>query len=173
MVFQKGNKFAVGHGYGRPRTLLPTDEEMIKLGEDLVQWASEPTKELRCRYCDWYSPKGILRAQWKEMAEHKVFAPYYEKARALLSKRYIDGSVNPGIAHRYLRLYDPDIRDVEDDVIKIKAAANKQIPTEPFENVIRSIAKALKDPGAISGTSQPEVPLLEDSESVFDQGQEG
>lgn len=31
-----------------------------------------------------------------------------------MASRYIDGTVNASIAHRYLRIYDPELRDSED-----------------------------------------------------------
>ncbi len=100
----------------RPRTSVPEKKELIKLGEDLLQWASEKKKgELRCRWCEWYSRKHfILRAHWKRMLDTPEFRPYYEAAQTFLAEKWIDGTINQSIAHRYLRIYDPDLRENED-----------------------------------------------------------
>lgn len=120
------------YGGGRPRTAIPDKEELIKLGEDLVKWAQGQQKKsepLRVRFCDWYTDLGFIRKQWEHMREKPEFQWYYEKARCLLGLRYIDGTVNQSIAHRYLRMYDPELRDDEnvdaDDNEKRKASALK------------------------------------------------
>jgi hypothetical protein len=109
---------------GRPRTSVPEKAELIALGEDLVAWASEKKKgELRCRWCEWYAKKHFfIRAQWKRMVDTEEFRPYYETAQAYLAERWIDGTINQSIAHRYLRIYDPELRDEED-----KDAANAEL----------------------------------------------
>lgn len=110
----KGNKNAVGNQGGRPRTITPPKEDLIKLGEELVQWAKEPTDELRCRFCQWYSiEKNILDSEWDLMTRKPEFIGYYEQARASLGQRYVDGSVNPSIAHRLLRVYIPEVKKDE------------------------------------------------------------
>ena len=101
---------------GRPRTSIPEKDELIKLGEDLLAWAAEKKKgELRCRWCEWYSRKHFfIRAQWKHMIEKPEFRPYYESAQSFLAEKWIDGTINSSIAHRYLRLYDPALKESED-----------------------------------------------------------
>jgi hypothetical protein len=102
---------------GRPRTAIPEKAELIELGKALVRWASAKQKEgepLRVRFSDWYTEEGFVRKQWEHMTEKPEFQWYHERARALLGLRYIDGTVNQSIAHRYLRMYDPELRDAED-----------------------------------------------------------
>ena len=101
---------------GRPRTSVPEKEELIKLGEDLLEWASGKGKgELRCRWCEWYSKKHFfIRAQWKHMIEKAEFRPYYEASQSYLAEKWIDGTINQSIAQRYLRIYDPEVREQED-----------------------------------------------------------
>jgi hypothetical protein len=101
---------------GRPRSAIPEKDELIEIGKDLVQWASERVKKgdsIRVRYCDWYTDRGFIRKQWEHMREKPEFQWYYERARTILGLRYIDGTVNQSIAHRYLRIYDPELRDEE------------------------------------------------------------
>lgn len=111
-------------GIGRPRTCIPDDEELIRLGEDLLQWASEKKKgELRCRWCEWYSRKHfIIRKEWKRMLDTPTFRPYYEAAQTFLAEKWIDGTINASIAHRYLRLYEPELREIEDADADAEAA---------------------------------------------------
>lgn len=106
------------YGGGRPRTSSPNKEELIELGKNLVQWASEQTTKkdpLRVRFCDWYTDQGFIRKQWEDFHNKPEFSWYYEKARSLMALRYIDGTVNQSIAHRYLRIYDPEMKDSEDN----------------------------------------------------------
>ena len=111
-----GNKYALNGNGGRPRTSVPEKEELIELGKDLVAWASEKQKgELRARWCEWYSRKHFfIRAQWKHMIEKPEFRPYYEAAQTFLAEKWIDGTINQSIAHRYLRIYDPELKENED-----------------------------------------------------------
>lgn len=101
---------------GRPRTSVPEKAELIELGEDLLAWASEKKKgELRCRWCEWFAKKHFfIRAQWKHMIEKEEFRPYYESAQVFLAEKWIDGTINQSIAHRYLRIYDPELKEHED-----------------------------------------------------------
>lgn len=101
---------------GRPRTTVPEKEELIALGEDLLAWASEKKKgELRCRWCEWYAMRHFfIRAQWKRMLDTPEFRPYYEAAQGFLGEKWIDGTINHSIAQRYLRIYDPELREQED-----------------------------------------------------------
>jgi hypothetical protein len=126
---------------GRPRTAIPEKDELIELGKQLVKWAEKQGKKnqpLRVRFCDWYTDEGFIRKQWEHMREKPEFQWYYEKARSVLAGRYVDGTVNQSIAHRYLRIYDPELRDSEDqdanDDAKRKASqsvvdANNQLET--------------------------------------------
>ncbi len=102
---------------GRPRECIPEKEEMIQLGEDLVKWASEKKKgELRCRWCEWYACKHFfIRKQWKRMLDTPEFRPYYEAAQPYLAEKWIDGTINQSIAHRYLRIYDPELKEHENE----------------------------------------------------------
>jgi hypothetical protein len=114
---------------GRPRSAIPEKDDLIKLGENLVKWAiakQEEGEAIRVRFCDWYTEEGYIRKQWEHMREKPEFQWYYERARSLLALRYIDGTVNQSIAHRYLRIYDPELRDEENkdkDADELRKAA--------------------------------------------------
>ena len=107
---------------GRPRTTTPNDEELIELGKDLLQWATEETDELRCRFPEWYCLKqGFIKKQWDLMLQKETFRSYYEMAQAALAKRYMNGTINPSIAHRFLRIYTPEVKDDEDTLLKYQS----------------------------------------------------
>ena len=48
------------------------------------------------------------------MIDTPEFRPYYEAAQPYLAEKWIDGTINQSIAQRYLRLYDPELRENED-----------------------------------------------------------
>lgn len=139
---------------GRPRTAIPEKEELIKLGEDLLNWASEKKKgELRARWCEWFACKHFfLRDQWKRMIDTPEFRPYYEAAQPYLAEKWIDGTINHSIAHRYLRIYDPELKENEDkdadatelrkaSALKGEAKAIEQAKQEVLQNVQRNKRK--------------------------------
>jgi len=85
---------------GRPRTSTPSPEECIRLGEDLVKWATEPTpkSDWRCLFQQWYSLKmSILRKDWKTLIQCPDFLPYYEKAQAALAVKCVNGTMKDGM----------------------------------------------------------------------------
>ena len=133
---------------GRPRSAIPEKEDLIKLGEKLVSWASEKQKKgdaIRVRFCDWYTEEGYIRKQWEHMREKPEFQWYYEKARSLMALRYIDGTVNQSIAHRYLRIYDPELRDEE----------NK-------DEDAKEVRKAVALKGEVRAIEQEKIKILEE-----------
>jgi len=118
----------------RPEPTTPPKDELIKLGEELVAWATEePEKpELRCRFAQWYSlKKGILHKEWDLMLQKPEFRGYYEIAQTALGNRFVDGSVKDSIGHRFMRRYCPEVRIQED-----------QDHTDKLE---RELAKKLKE----------------------------
>lgn len=126
-----GNKYGVGNvsgKSGRVRTVTPEKEELIALGEDLIEWAAFKTKkdEIRSRYCQWYTEKGFTGLQWQQMKDKPEFRWYYERAQCLLGNKYVDGTVNPSIAHRFLRVYCPEVKVEENEEIVFKANTASQ-----------------------------------------------
>lgn len=120
---------------GRPRTVSPSPEECIKLGEDLLKWATEPTKEWRCLFQQWYSLKmGIRRKDWKTLIQSPEFLPYYEMAQASLAVKCVNGTMKDGFGQRYIRLYDRDLKEEE----------NESKEQNDIAADIREIAQALK-----------------------------
>lgn len=140
---------------GRPRTSIPEKEELIELGKDLLDWASEKKKgELRCRWCEWYAKKHFfIRKQWKRMVDTEEFRPYYEAAQVYLGEKWIDGTINQAIAQRYLRIYDPELKENEDidadekEVRRASALKNEvKAIEEEKQKVLKEVGRNKKAP---------------------------
>lgn len=139
-----GNQYALNCSGGRPRTCIPEKEELIQLGEDLLTWAAEKKKgELRCRWCEWYARRHFfIRKQWKRMIDTEEFRPYYEAAQTFLADRWIDGTINQAIAQRYLRIYDPELKECEDidsDDKEIRKASALKSETRAIEETKQAV----------------------------------
>lgn len=118
---------------GRPRTVVPEKEELIKLGEDLLNWAKNPDPENpHFFWSEWYTSKGFVRNQWKKMVDKEEFRSYYEQAQPFLARPYINGTINASIAHRFLRHYCPDVKEEENEEMELK----EKIKAEMMKNVI-------------------------------------
>lgn len=124
---------------GRPRTVSEDKKKCIELGKDLKKWATENTDEWRCLFGQWWCLKqGMLRSEWKTLIQTKEFLPYYEAAQQALAARCIDGTMEKGFGHRYIRLYDRQLVEEERDHMKFEAELkNKnQIELPPLTEII-------------------------------------
>lgn len=149
----------------RPRTSVPEHDELVELGKDLVEWATEKTKELRCRYCQWYSGKhGFLAKQWDHMLEKPEFRGYYEQAQLALAQRFLDGSVNPSIAHRFLRIYCPDVKLDENELEAYKASLRKEEESKAPQKIVFEVN--YKNDGNNSVEISPQIIPITDSPSA-------
>lgn len=125
---------------GRPRTSSPSPERCIELGEDLVKWATEKTDEWRCLFQQWYSLKqGILRNDWKAMIKTDEFRPYYEKAQSALAMRAVDGTMKEGFGQRYIRLYDRELTEEENEAKKFDAQLRKDVLRDTADILVNVI----------------------------------
>jgi len=118
--FTKGNKWAKGHGFGRPRRIPETDDELIMLGQELLEWCEEDP-ENNLTFPLFHTSYGILRNEWKCIIQKPVFIPFYEQAQALLGVSFMNGRINPTISQRFVRKYHPDIAEEENETFKLKA----------------------------------------------------
>lgn len=112
---------------GRPRVTTPNKDKVIELGQDLVKWATEktpPDEPLRSRFCEWYTLDhiGLIRDQWEALLKLPEFRVYYEKARAALGRKFIDGTINPSIGHRFMWHYVPEAKEQEFEKMEKEAS---------------------------------------------------
>lgn len=114
------------HPGGRPRTTSPSPEECIELGKDLVKWATEKSKEKRILFSQWWAQKHhMIKKEWKALKELPEFLPYYELAQSALAVKAIDGTMEKSFGHRYIRLYDRELIEEENNQMKWEAELKK------------------------------------------------
>lgn len=115
----KGNKFALGNNGGRPRTVSLPPDDMVKLGEEMLEWLQNNPDTLHLS--KWYSQtKMFTYKQWDTFTKAPEFFPYYEKALSIVAEKYIDGTIHPSISQRFLRIYFKDVRDSEDEKMRFE-----------------------------------------------------
>jgi hypothetical protein len=127
----------------RHRKVTPSPEEVIEIGKELVEWAKVEDKDNpRLMFAEFYSGvKHILRREWKALLKLDEFAPYYEQAQQILAKRCIDGTMEKSFGHRFLRLYNREVVDAENE----EKAYNYQLKRKEEEESQDSMAKKLVD----------------------------
>jgi hypothetical protein len=109
----KGNQHALGNDGGRPRTTSFSEEEMIALGKEMVDWV-KANNPIHINL--WYSGhKRFTYNEWKSFIQLEEFLPHYQEAMTHIGKNYLDGTINSSIAHRFLRLYFKDLKEIEDN----------------------------------------------------------
>lgn len=120
---------------GRPRSVSPPAEDMIKLGEEMLYFVA---KYEPLHLSQWYSiEKMFTYKQWQAMQELPEFLPYYEKAIKMVAIKYLDGTVNSSIAQRFLRVYFQDLREREDLDLKQKLFEETKHKKEILEHDIK------------------------------------
>ncbi len=132
---------------GAPRTVTPEKDELIELGKELLEWAEDTSQELRYHLNQWYTLKhGFTKKEWDCMCDKPEFKAYHDQARVALAARYVDSSIHPSIAQRFLRLYFPDLVKSENDLLKLKSDLTKE-ENDRLSNTtdLKDVSQALKD----------------------------
>lgn len=122
---------------GAPRTVSPPPQDMIKLGQEMIDWVKKNPDALHLS-C-WYSiHKGYTDKEWDTMTNRSEFVSYYERALKIIGHKYLDGTVNPSIAQRWQRIYYKDLRRSEDQDMKDKIEMESKNKTDipPLTNII-------------------------------------
>ncbi len=121
------------HAGGRPRTTTPTPEECEELGKDLLKWATEEDGIL---FGEWWGLKHFMtRKVWKALIETPQFLPYYHLAQNAMAKKSIDGTMEKSFGHRYIRLYDRDLVEEENNQMRWEAEL-KKLSSEDISNLL-------------------------------------
>lgn len=100
----------------RPRVFSFSPEEMIHLGEEMVEYVKKNKKTI-LHLCEWYTiEKGFTYNEWKNFIQKDEFFPYYEKALKIIGLKYVDktSNVRDNISPRWQRIYFGDLREGED-----------------------------------------------------------
>ena len=99
---------------GRPRTVSLSPDEMIALGEEMVEWVTLNTP---IHLSMWYTQiKRLTDNQWETFIDRPEFMPYYEMALKLVGYQYLnkDSQVDGRLKERWQRVYFKDLRRSED-----------------------------------------------------------
>lgn len=116
---------------GKPRTVSPQPDDLIALGEEMIDWVKKHPEALHlsCWYC---IHKSFTEKQWETMQDRPEFVPYYQKALKIIGHKYLDGTVNPSISQRWQRVYYKDLKKSEDqdmrDKIELEAKSKTDVP---------------------------------------------
>lgn len=121
---------------GRPRQFSLSQEEMCKLGEEMIQWVKTNNP---IHLSQWYTiEKGYTYNEWKNFIQKQEFFPYYEKALKIVGLKYLDGTINPSISQRWQRVYFSDLRQSEDEDLNADAARRKDIEgVKPTQIIVK------------------------------------
>lgn len=139
---------------GRLRTVSFSDEKMIELGKEMVEYVKK-NKQTILHLCEWYTiEKGFTYNEWKTFIVKEVFFPYYEQALKIVGLKYVDKSSNvrEGISQRWQRVYFGDLKEQEDkdaydnelrkaSALKSEARAVEQEKIKVLEEVQRNKRK--------------------------------
>lgn len=119
----------------RPRTTALSEEEMIALGEEMIQWLKLHPQTLHLS--EWYTiEKGFIYNEWKVFINKQEFYPYYERALKIVGKQYLDktSNVRDGISQRWQRVYFKDLKDQEDEDLDAAAKRAKYVEEDKEKN---------------------------------------
>lgn len=136
---------------GRLRTVSFSDEKMIELGQEMVEFVKKNKKTI-LHLCEWYTiEKGFTYNEWKTFIQKEVFLPYYEQALKIVGLKYVDKNTNvrDGISQRWQRVYFGDLKEQEDrdaddnelrkaSSLKSEARAQEQERQKVLEEVQRN-----------------------------------
>jgi hypothetical protein len=132
---------------GAPRTVSFSTEEMIKLGEEMLQWLKDNPETLHLS--EWYTiHKGFTYNQWKSFIQIQDFLPYYEQAIKIVGIKYLnkDSKVRDGISQRWQRIYFKDLKEEEDETAKYHASLKdtEEECSKEYVDGLESILKLMK-----------------------------
>jgi epoxyqueuosine reductase QueG len=114
------------HAGGRPRTVSLTPDEMIKLGEEMVDWCAE-NKPLHLSQF-WSIYKDISDDDWETLKKRPEFVRYYTKSMRIVGMSYLDkdSKVDVRVKDRWQRVYFKDLRNQEDEDAKTASNLKKE-----------------------------------------------
>ena len=138
---------------GRPRDVSFSPDEMIELGQEMVDYVTKNKKTI-LHLCEWYTIlKGFTYKQWKTFIQRSEFIPYYEQALKIVGLKYVDknSNVRDGISQRWQRVYFGDLKEQEDQDANDEAArraanlkADAKAQEEEKQKVLDEISRCRK-----------------------------
>jgi len=103
-----------------------TDEELHKIGKELVDWVEDTEKRMKenvFHLSSFYQHlKGFSRTQWLLIIDRTIFKPYYEKALLACGRMLVlNKNIAQSYGNRFLPIYFAEIREYENELRKNKA----------------------------------------------------
>lgn len=121
---------------GAPRKTSFSPDEMIALGEEMLEWVVENDP---IHLSQWYTiHKGFIYNEWKVFIKCAEFYPYYERALRMVGIKYIDGKskdIKESLCQRWQRVYFKDLRESEDEDLDRAAQRQKEVNQESGANL--------------------------------------
>lgn len=128
---------------GATRTVSPKPYILEKLGMEMVEWVR---KNKPLHLSEWYALEKELTADEIHLfAKKPEFKRYYEQAKALIGRSYLDGTVPSAIANRWQRVYFRDLRDEEDNCKKESAKLQLEVQKELMEHTSKLQSKQFEN----------------------------
>ena len=110
-----------------------TDDEVVELGKDLLDWLDREGKE-EIHFEPWfYGKHKMFRDDWKNLIQRKYFLPYYKIARKKIMGNVIKNKEIPqSYGNRYLNYYNDEMLEHEEGIrdreAKRRLTENKAVP---------------------------------------------
>lgn len=123
---------------GAPRTVSFSVDEMIELGEEMVEWV---TINNPLHLSEWYTiEKMFTYKQWKTFIQRDEFVPYYERSLKIVGRNYLSktSDVEPSIKQRWQRVYFADIKEQENEDKEFEANLDKQVQESVQSQVLEA-----------------------------------
>jgi hypothetical protein len=121
MAAPKGNKHGVG--YGRPPNPGFSNEELVKLGEELLKWCSDNEENDKIVHISQFyvKEKDIAPTQWDSICARDSFLPYYQKATKWMAIKIMTNKrLSESYGNRYLGMYDRALHQYEKEKVEHK-----------------------------------------------------
>ena len=135
-----------------------SDDQVIEMGKDLVNWLSNEGKE-SLYFLDWFfKKKGMFRDDWKALIQRKQFLPYYKIARQIMTDNMVrNDKIHHSYGHRYLARYDDEIHEHEEGILDREAERksketkeeNLKLTFEQFQVLAKTLGFEAQPSGSI------------------------
>ena len=128
---------------GRPRTVSFEPEEMIELGQRMLDWVYENDP---LHISQWYS--GHMCISYKDfetMQKRPEFIGYYEQAMLFIGLKYLDKNscIREGVSQRWQRVYFKDLRQEEDETKRYESSLKADESNKVSDDVVKGFTAVM------------------------------
>lgn len=130
----KGNKYALGHGFGRPKEIDYEQE-----GRWLLEWIDETADEDATHFVHYCAQRGIsLDAFYSWPSQSEIFSQAYVLAKTKIYANQMkftqNNKHNFGVWSRYAFMYDPALHEAEKAKKQFEADLAKKVEDNKIES---------------------------------------